>query len=222
MRLARIAHPDGVAFVSVDGAGRGADRAGRSRTTRSAPRPSPGDRWPLADTRLLAPILPSKVVAIGRNYADHAAELGNAVPTSPMIFLKPSTSVIGPRRADPAAGVVAAGRLRGRTRRGDRPAVPGRAGPRTPSSVILGLHGRQRRDRPRPAEGRRAVHPGQGLRHVLPARPVDRDRARPVGSRACAPSSTARSCRTADTSDMVFTVGEIVEFVSGDHDPAAR
>jgi 2-keto-4-pentenoate hydratase/2-oxohepta-3-ene-1,7-dioic acid hydratase in catechol pathway len=51
----------------------------------------------LADVRLLAPVLPrSKVVGIGRNYAAHAAELGNAVPSEPMMFLKPNTSVIGP------------------------------------------------------------------------------------------------------------------------------
>ncbi len=56
-----------------------------------------GVRYPLADVRLLAPVLPSKVVAIGRNYADHAAELGNAVPDDPIIFLKPSTAVVGPR-----------------------------------------------------------------------------------------------------------------------------
>lgn len=55
-----------------------------------------GRRWPLADVRLLAPILPTKVIAVGRNYAAHAAESGNEVPASPMIFLKPSTSVIGP------------------------------------------------------------------------------------------------------------------------------
>ena len=55
-----------------------------------------GREWPLGQTRLLAPILPSKVIGLGRNYADHAAELGNAVPDEPMIFLKPSTSVIGP------------------------------------------------------------------------------------------------------------------------------
>jgi 2-keto-4-pentenoate hydratase/2-oxohepta-3-ene-1,7-dioic acid hydratase in catechol pathway len=54
-----------------------------------------GDRWALPDVRLLSPILPSKVVAVGRNYADHAAEFGNEVPQIPMIFLKPSTSVIG-------------------------------------------------------------------------------------------------------------------------------
>jgi 2-keto-4-pentenoate hydratase/2-oxohepta-3-ene-1,7-dioic acid hydratase in catechol pathway len=54
-----------------------------------------GDRWALPDVRLLSPVLPSKVVAVGRNYADHAAELGNDVPKTPLLFLKPSTSVIG-------------------------------------------------------------------------------------------------------------------------------
>ncbi len=57
-----------------------------------------GEVLPLADVRLLAPVIPrSKVVCVGRNYADHAAELGNDVPAEPMIFLKPNTSVIGPR-----------------------------------------------------------------------------------------------------------------------------
>ena len=51
---------------------------------------------PLADVRLVAPVLPSKVIAVGRNYADHAREMGGEVPAAPMIFLKPSTSVIGP------------------------------------------------------------------------------------------------------------------------------
>ncbi len=51
----------------------------------------------LEDVRLLAPVLPrSKVVAIGRNYAAHAAELGNDVPAEPLMFLKPNTSVVGP------------------------------------------------------------------------------------------------------------------------------
>jgi len=56
-----------------------------------------GERRPLADVRLLAPVIPrSKVVGVGRNYAAHAAELGNEVPTSPLTFFKPNTSVIGP------------------------------------------------------------------------------------------------------------------------------
>jgi len=51
----------------------------------------------LADVRLLAPVLPrSKVVGIGRNYAAHAAEMGNPLPAEPLMFLKPNTSVVGP------------------------------------------------------------------------------------------------------------------------------
>jgi len=51
----------------------------------------------LADVRLLAPVIPrSKVVAIGKNYAAHAAELGGEVPEEPLMFLKPNTAVIGP------------------------------------------------------------------------------------------------------------------------------
>jgi 2-keto-4-pentenoate hydratase/2-oxohepta-3-ene-1,7-dioic acid hydratase in catechol pathway len=68
-----------------------------------------GDRWALPDVRLVAPILPSKVVALGRNYADHARELGNDVPETPLIFLKPSTSVIGsgdPIRLPPSSAEV--------------------------------------------------------------------------------------------------------------------
>jgi 2-keto-4-pentenoate hydratase/2-oxohepta-3-ene-1,7-dioic acid hydratase in catechol pathway len=55
-----------------------------------------GQRWALPDVTLLAPVLPSKVIGIGRNYAAHAAELGNEVPDAPLIFLKPNTTVIGP------------------------------------------------------------------------------------------------------------------------------
>ena len=56
-----------------------------------------GARVPLDDVRLLAPVIPrSKVVGIGRNYAEHAAELGNETPAEPLLFLKPNTSVVGP------------------------------------------------------------------------------------------------------------------------------
>ena len=51
----------------------------------------------LTDVRLLAPVIPrSKVVCVGKNYADHAAEMGSDVPKEPVIVLKPNTSVIGP------------------------------------------------------------------------------------------------------------------------------
>jgi 2-keto-4-pentenoate hydratase/2-oxohepta-3-ene-1,7-dioic acid hydratase in catechol pathway len=52
--------------------------------------------YPLASVRLVAPVEPSKIVCIGRNYAAHAAELGNEIPKEPLMFLKPPSSVIGP------------------------------------------------------------------------------------------------------------------------------
>ncbi|WP_417512415.1 fumarylacetoacetate hydrolase family protein [Microbacterium sp.] len=56
-----------------------------------------GERVPLADAALLAPVIPrSKVVCVGKNYHDHAAEMGGAAPEEPLLFLKPNTSVIGP------------------------------------------------------------------------------------------------------------------------------
>jgi 2-keto-4-pentenoate hydratase/2-oxohepta-3-ene-1,7-dioic acid hydratase in catechol pathway len=55
-----------------------------------------GEELALAEVRLLAPVLPSKVVAVGKNYPAHAREFGGEVPEEPLVFLKPSTSVIGP------------------------------------------------------------------------------------------------------------------------------
>lgn len=54
-------------------------------------------RWALNDVGVLAPCEPGKIVCVGRNYAAHAAELGNPMPKEPLIFLKPSSSLIGPQ-----------------------------------------------------------------------------------------------------------------------------
>jgi len=55
-----------------------------------------GERVPLGEVALLAPVIPrSKVVCIGKNYHDHAAEMGGEAPAEPLMFLKPNTSVIG-------------------------------------------------------------------------------------------------------------------------------
>jgi len=64
-----------------------------------------GRSWPLNDVRLLAPVAPSKIVCVGRNYPEHAAELGNPVPQEPLIFLKPPSSVIGPEDAIRLPGI---------------------------------------------------------------------------------------------------------------------
>ena len=143
-----------------------------------------GQRVPLDDARLLAPVIPrSKVVGIGRNYAEHAAELGNEVPTEPLIFLKPNTSVVGP--GDPI--VLPAGSERV-DYEGELAVVIGRVCRDVPreraGEVVLGLHLRERRHGPRVAAGRRAVVAGQGLGLVLPARPLPRHGHRSVGPAA--------------------------------------
>jgi 2-keto-4-pentenoate hydratase/2-oxohepta-3-ene-1,7-dioic acid hydratase in catechol pathway len=54
---------------------------------------------PFEEARLLAPVFPTKVIGVGRNYAEHAAERGVEVPAEPVIFLKPATAVVGPGAA---------------------------------------------------------------------------------------------------------------------------
>lgn len=58
--------------------------------------PAAGQPLPLAEVRLLAPCQPSKVICVGRNYAEHAAEHGVDLPSEPLIFLKPPSAVVGP------------------------------------------------------------------------------------------------------------------------------
>ncbi len=211
MRLARIAHPDGVAFVTIDGP----DGAEQAREIADHPFGTPtftGRAWPLADTRLLAPILPSKVVAVGRNYADHAAELGHDVPTSPIIFLKPSTSVIGPRsviQLPPSSERV--------DYEGELAVVIGRpcrdVKAENASSVILGYtvandvtaRDQQRAD----VQFTRA----KGYDSFCPLGPWIETELDPsdLFVRTELDDEVVQDGRTGD---MVFTVGEIVEFVS--------
>nr|WP_189178796.1 fumarylacetoacetate hydrolase family protein [Microbispora rosea] len=96
MRIARFSMGDQVAFGVVEEGGQVIARIsghpfGGVEFT--------GERFPLAEVRLVAPMLPSKIIAIGKNYADHAREMGGEPPAEPVVFLKPSTSVIGPSEA---------------------------------------------------------------------------------------------------------------------------
>jgi 2-keto-4-pentenoate hydratase/2-oxohepta-3-ene-1,7-dioic acid hydratase in catechol pathway len=54
---------------------------------------------PLANAQLFAPVQPTKIIGVGRNYRDHASELGNEVPAEPLLFLKPTSSLLGPSAA---------------------------------------------------------------------------------------------------------------------------
>jgi 2-keto-4-pentenoate hydratase/2-oxohepta-3-ene-1,7-dioic acid hydratase in catechol pathway len=104
MRIARFSIDDEVKFGLVEGEGEQPESLEVAEIVGHpfGPVQVTQRRWPLSRVRLLAPVLPSKVIGIGRNYAEHAAELGNEAPGKDdpaVVFLKPSTSVIGPSDA---------------------------------------------------------------------------------------------------------------------------
>ena len=97
MRIARYLPATGgpAAYGHIDGDGDDAVVVRLDGTPFDGIRPT-GDRAPLSEVTLLAPVEPSKVLCMGRNYAEHAKELGNEVPDVPVVFAKFSTSVVGP------------------------------------------------------------------------------------------------------------------------------
>ncbi len=98
MKYCRFSSPDGPRFGFIE------TIAGAAQITRSAPDGVIPDfskaqqiaPQPLSSARLLCPSMASKIVCVGRNYSEHAKELGNEVPSEPLIFLKPPTSLISP------------------------------------------------------------------------------------------------------------------------------
>ncbi|WP_214409586.1 fumarylacetoacetate hydrolase family protein [Sphaerisporangium fuscum] len=94
MRIARFSTGEGVAFGVVEGA-QGEEFVSRIDGHPFGAIQFTGERYPLQEVRLVTPMLPSKIVAIGKNYAEHAREMGGEAPQEPLMFLKPSTSVIG-------------------------------------------------------------------------------------------------------------------------------
>jgi 2-keto-4-pentenoate hydratase/2-oxohepta-3-ene-1,7-dioic acid hydratase in catechol pathway len=91
MRIVRYSHDDQLSFGVLEG-----ETIAAITPHPFAPFEYSGERLAPDEVRLLAPVLPTKVVAVGKNYADHAKEMGDDVPEEPIIFLKPSTSVVGP------------------------------------------------------------------------------------------------------------------------------
>src|SRR5438034_6367782 len=93
MRLVRFGHGDRISTGAVQP---GSDTVQViTGTFFEDPLPT-GEEVSIDDVMLLAPVLPSKLVCVGKNYAAHAAEFGMEVPEEPLLFLKPSTAVIGP------------------------------------------------------------------------------------------------------------------------------
>jgi 2-keto-4-pentenoate hydratase/2-oxohepta-3-ene-1,7-dioic acid hydratase in catechol pathway len=95
VRIARFTTGDDPVFGLVDGAGEKiAEITGDPLYTKIE---LTGATHQVVDVRLLAPVIPrSKVIGIGRNYADHAKEMGGEAPAEPMMFLIPNTAVVGP------------------------------------------------------------------------------------------------------------------------------
>ena len=118
MRYYRVAGPDGPAWAREDG----------DRLRLLVGRPFLGhDQRPRRacgheeGARLLPPVAPSKIVAIGLNYKDHAAERGKPLPAEPLLFLKPPSAVIGPGDTIRRPGVGGSRRPRGGDGDRDRP-----------------------------------------------------------------------------------------------------
>jgi 2-keto-4-pentenoate hydratase/2-oxohepta-3-ene-1,7-dioic acid hydratase in catechol pathway len=91
MRLARFIHNDKVGYAVLDG--------NQVKVLDGHPIGElhfTGEEIPLADVRLLAPIIPSKIICIGKNYREHSLEMGSEPPTEPLFFFKPTTAIIGP------------------------------------------------------------------------------------------------------------------------------
>lgn len=97
MRIVRFAAARGVRYGALDGnvvrGIRSPFSARRSRKERILP---DGSAYALEEVKLLAPVRPSKIVAVGLNYRSHAREWKVQIPDTPLIFLKPSTAVVGP------------------------------------------------------------------------------------------------------------------------------
>jgi 2-keto-4-pentenoate hydratase/2-oxohepta-3-ene-1,7-dioic acid hydratase in catechol pathway len=171
-----------------------------------------GEEVPVADVRLLAPVLPSKIVCVGRNYVDHAIEMESDVPEEPLLFLKPSTAVIG--TGDPIPYPHASSQV---DHEGELAVVVGRLARRVPAEdagkVILGFtcgndvtaRDLQRKD----GQWTR----GKGFDGFCPLGPWIET--------ALDPSDLAIECRvngerrqSARTSQLTFGPAELVEYVS--------
>ena len=93
MKIVRFSHQESIRYGIVDEA----ELVVLAGDPMFAGFDTTGERVPLGEVSLLAPVIPrSKVVCVGKNYHDHAAEMGGEAPAEPLLFLKPNTAVIGP------------------------------------------------------------------------------------------------------------------------------
>ena len=97
-RYAFVEDRNGVLWATLPMQAPQEDLTSRLHGTVAAPALAPGFvPTPLSSLHLLPPVAPSKILCVGRNYREHAAELGNEAPKEPLLFLKPPSALLGPR-----------------------------------------------------------------------------------------------------------------------------
>jgi 2-keto-4-pentenoate hydratase/2-oxohepta-3-ene-1,7-dioic acid hydratase in catechol pathway len=168
---------------------------------------------PYEDVQLLAPVFPTKVVCVGKNYVDHAAEMDSEVPDRPIIFLKPATSVVGP-----AAPIVLPPDSEEVHHEGELAVVIGKLARNVPaedaSSVILGYtvaNDVTARDLQR-SDGQWTR--SKGYDTFCPLGPAIATEFDPLEGMRITTSVNGDVRQEGSTADLVFGVAELVEFVT--------
>lgn len=168
---------------------------------------------PFESAKLLAPVLPSKVIAVGMNYADHIEEMGNDVPEQPFIFIKPSTSVIGP-----SAPVIYPEGTKRVDHEGELAVVIGAVARHVPADdfgqVVLGYtvgNDVTARDIQKD-DGQLTI--GKGFDTFCPLGPAITTEFDPTEEMAITVKVNGKIRQEGSTADLVFGVPEIIEFVT--------
>lgn len=168
---------------------------------------------PYDDVRLLAPVFPTKVVCVGKNYVDHASEMGSDVPELPVIFLKPSTAVIGPN-----APVVYPPDSRNVHHEGELAVVIGRLSRHVKaedaSSHILGYTVGNDVTARDIQYGDGQWTRGKGYDSFCPLGPAIATEFDPTEGMRITTSVNGEIRQEATTADLVFGVAELVAFIS--------
>ena len=168
---------------------------------------------PITEVKLLSPVIPTKIVCIGKNYVDHAAEMGSEVPTTPVLFMKPPTAVIGPlspiRRPPESSNVHYEGELAAVMGRVTRNVSPDDA-----LSHVLGYTAANdvtARDLQR-SDGQWTR--AKGFDTFLPLGPAIDTEFDPAEPHSITTSVNGVIKQDGVTSDLVFGVAELISFVS--------
>jgi len=169
---------------------------------------------PYADARLLAPVFPTKIIGVGKNYVAHAEETGSDVPTEPLIFLKPATAVIGP-----GAPIIHPRISKNVHHEAELAVVIGKVAHHVKAedaeSVIFGYTAAndvtardlQRRD----GQWTR----GKGFDTFCPLGPAIETELDPREGLTVSARINGETRQSGSTADMVFGVAELIEFISG-------